>query len=133
MPKKTKWRKAHKSKRGGKATRMNTVSFGEFGLQSTEACWVTSRQIEATRRVLTRFLKKGGKLYIRVFPHVPVTQKSGEVPMGKGKGAVDHYIANVKPGMVLFEIEGITEEMAREAVVLAGHKLPVKSKFVNKH
>jgi len=133
MPKKTKWRKSHKGRRGGKATRMIDVSFGEFGLQSTENCWVTARQIEATRRVLTRYLKKGGKLWIRVFPHKPVTQKSGEVPMGKGKGSVDHYVAVVKPGMVLFEIEGITAELAREAITLAGHKLPVKSKFVTKH
>ncbi len=132
MPKKTKWRKSHKGSRGGKATRMIAVSFGEYGLQSLENCWVTARQIEATRRVLTRYLRKTGKLWIRVFPHKPVTQKSGEVPMGKGKGSVDHYVAVVKPGMILFEMEGIPIEVAREAIVLAGHKLPIKTKFVTK-
>lgn len=132
MPKKTKYRKSHKGKRGGKASRMNTVSFGEFGLKSMEACWVTSRQIEATRRVLTRYIKKGGKVWIRVFPHKPVTGKSGEVPMGKGKGAVDHYVAVVKPGMVLFEMEGLPAESAQAAIISAGHKLPIKTKFVTK-
>jgi large subunit ribosomal protein L16 len=133
MPKKTKHRKSHKGKRGGIATRMNTVSFGEFGLKSVEACWVTARQIEATRRVLSRFCKKSGKVWIRIFPHKPVTQKSGEVPMGKGKGGVDHYVAVVKPGMVMFEMEGIPEATAREAIISAGHKLPVKTQFVVKH
>lgn len=132
MPKKTKYRKSHKGKRGGKASRMNTISFGEFGLKSLEACWVSSRQIEATRRVLTRYIKKGGKIWIRVFPHKPVTGKSGEVPMGKGKGAVDHYVAVVKPGMVLFEMEGIPEKTAQDAIISAGHKLPIKTKFITK-
>lgn len=133
MPKKSKYKKSHKGSRGGKATRMINVSFGEFGIKSMEACWVTSRQIEATRRVLTRYIKKGGKVWIRIFPHKPVTQKSGEVPMGKGKGSVDHYVAVVKPGMVLFEMEGMTEAVAREAIQSAGHKLPIKTMFVSKN
>lgn len=132
MPKKTKHRKWHKGSRGGKAQRMNTVAFGEFGIQSTENCWVTARQIEATRRVFARYLKKTGKVWIRVFPHKPVTQKSGEVPMGKGKGGVDHYVAVVKPNMVLFELQGVPEAEARKAVISAGHKLPVKTIFISK-
>ncbi|KKQ60388.1 MAG: 50S ribosomal protein L16 [Parcubacteria group bacterium GW2011_GWE2_38_18] len=132
MPKKLKYRKSHKGKRGGKASRMIDVSFGDYGLKSLESCWVTSRQIEATRRVLTRYIKKGGKIWIRVFPHKPVTGKSGEVPMGKGKGAVDHYVAVVKPGMILFEMEGVTVESAREAIVSAAQKLPIKCQFVTK-
>ncbi|MEI8360886.1 MAG: 50S ribosomal protein L16 [bacterium] len=132
MPKKTKYRKSHKGKRGGKASRMNTVAFGEFGIMSTEACWVTARQIEATRRVLSRYCKKTGKVWIRVFPHKPVTQKSGEVPMGKGKGGIDHYVVVVKPGMVLFEMDGVSEAEARIAITSAGHKLPVKTEFIVK-
>lgn len=133
MPKKLKFRKSHKGKRGGKASRLTHISFGEYGLKSLEACWVSARQIEATRRVLTRYIKKGGKIWIRIFPHKPVTGKSGEVPMGKGKGAVDHYVAVVKPGMILFEMEGITTEMAKKAIESAIHKLPIKCTFVTKH
>ncbi len=132
MPKKTKYRKSHKGKRGGKATRLVNVSFGSFGLKSLENCWVTSRQIEAARRVMTRYTRKGGKIWIRIFPDKPVTQKGGEIPMGKGKGAVDHYVAVVKPGMVMFEMEGIPEDKAKEAMELAAYKLPVKCKFVVK-
>ena len=132
MPKKTKWRKSHKGKKGGVATRKINVAFGSFGLKSTEACWVTSRQIEASRRAMTRFIKRGGKIWIRIFPDKPVTSKGGEMPMGKGKGGVDHYVAVVKPGMILFEMEGVTEAQAREAMELAGHKLPVKTKFIVK-
>lgn len=132
MPKKTKYRKSHKSKRGGKAARFTAVSFGSYGLMSIEACWINSRQIEASRKVLTRYVRKGGKLWIRIFPDRPVTKKGGEIPMGKGKGAVDHYIAAVKPGMIMFEIDGISESLAKKAMVLAGHKLPVKCKFVVK-
>lgn len=132
MPKKTKYRKSHKGSRGGKATRMVEVSFGSYGLKSLENCWVTSRQIEAARKVMTKFTKKGGKIWIRIFPDKPVTKKGGEIPMGKGKGAVDHYVAVVKPGMVLFEMQGIPEEMAQKAMNLAAYKLPVKCKFVVK-
>lgn len=131
-PKKTKYRKSQKGKRGGVATRRIDVSFGSFGMKSTEACWVTSRQIEAARRVITKFIKRGGKIWIRIFPDKPVTQKGGELPMGKGKGSVDHYVAVVKPGMMLFEMDGVAEEIAREALRRAAFKLPVKCKFVNK-
>lgn len=132
MPKKTKHRKSHKGRRGGKATRLIKVSFGSFGLKSLEPHWVTSRQIEATRRVLTRYTRKGGKIWIRIFPDKPVTKKGGEIPMGKGKGAVDHYVAVVKPGMVMFEMDGIPAETAKEAMDLAAYKLPVKCKFIKK-
>jgi len=131
-PKKTKYRKSHKGNRGGIATRRKDVSFGSFGLKSLEACWITSRQIEAARRVLTRYTKKGGKIWIRIFPDKPVTAKGGEIPMGKGKGSVDHYVAVVKPGMVLFEMEGISAEQAKTAIVSAGHKLPIKTMFIVK-
>jgi len=133
MPKKTKYRKSHKGKRGGKASRLANVSFGSFGMKSLEAHWITSRQIEAARKVLTKYLKKGGKMWIRIFPDKPVTQKGGEIPMGKGKGAVDHYVVAVKPGMVLFEIEGISEAEAREAIISAAHKLPIKCRFARKY
>jgi len=133
MPKKTKYRKSHKGKRGGKATRLANVSFGSFGMKSLEAHWITSRQIEAARKVLTKYLKKGGKMWIRVFPDKPVTQKGGEIPMGKGKGAVDHYVVVAKPGMVLFEIEGISEAEAKEAITSAAHKLPIKCRFAKKY
>jgi large subunit ribosomal protein L16 len=133
MPKKTKYRKSHKGKRGGKATRLASVSFGSFGMKSLEARWITSRQIEAARKVLTKYLKKGGKMWIRVFPDKPVTEKGGEIPMGKGKGAVDHYVVVVKPGMVLFEIEGISEAEAKEAIISAAHKLPIKCRFAKKY
>lgn len=132
MPKKTKYRKDHKRRRGGVATRMTEVSFGSFGLKALTAHWVTSRQIEAARRVLTRYTKKNGKLWIRIFPDKPVTAHGGEMPMGKGKGAVDYYVAIVKPGTVMFEMEGIDEKTAQEAMILAAHKLPVKCKVVGK-
>ena len=132
MPKKTKWRKMNKSRRGGKATRMVSVSFGDYGLKSLEACWISSRQIEAARKVLTKYIKKGGKIWIRIFPDKSVTAKGGEIPMGKGKGAVDHYVAVVKPGMVMFEIAGVSEAEAKEAMGKAAYKLPVKCKYVAK-
>ena len=132
MPKKTKYRKSHKGSRGGKATRKTTISFGSFGLKSLEAHWVTARQIEAARRVMTRYTKRGGKIWIRIFPDKPVTVKGGEIPMGKGKGAVDHYVVVVKPGMVMFEMEGISDEMAKEAMNKAAYKLPIKCKFITK-
>jgi large subunit ribosomal protein L16 len=132
-PKRTKFRKGHKMSQGGKATRRISLGFGSFGLKSTQGHWVTARQIEAARRVITRFVQRNGKLWIRIFPDKPVTAKGGEMPMGKGKGPVDHYVAIVKPGMLLFEIEGVTETQAREAMKLAAHKLPVKCIFVKKH
>ena len=131
-PKKSKYRKSHKGKRGGKAVRRVDVSFGSFGLKSIENCWVTSRQIEAARRVMSRYIKRSGKIWIRIFPDKPVTAKGGEMPMGKGKGGVDHYVAVVKPGMMLFEMDGVAENMAKEAMLLAAYKLPVKCKFVSK-
>jgi len=132
MPKKTKWRKSHKCKRGGQATRLVSVAFGQFGLKALEAYWINSRQIEAARRVITRYTKRGGKVWIRIFPDKSVTKKGGEIPMGKGKGAVDHYVAIVKPGMILFEIDGVGETMAKEALELAAYKLPIKCKVVKK-
>jgi len=114
----------------GKAVRKISLSFGEFGLKSLDSCWVTSRQIEAARRAIMHFLKRGGKLWIRIFPDKPITTKGAEVPMGGGKGAVDHYVAAVKKGMILFELTGITEEQAKEALRLASHKLPVHTLFI---
>lgn len=121
-----------KGRARGVASRRNRVSFGSFGLKSLEGLWVTSAQIEAARRTITHFLQKGGKVWIRIFPDKPITFKGAEVGMGSGKGAVDHYVAVVKPGMVLFEIDGVEEEKAKRAFKLAGYKLPVKTKFVRK-
>jgi large subunit ribosomal protein L16 len=132
MPKKTKHRKSHKGHRGGKASRLVNVSFGSYGLRALEPYWVTSRQIEAARKVLTKYIKKGGKIWIRIFPHKPVTKKGGEIPMGKGKGSVDHYVAVVKPGMIMFEMDGLNETAAREALHLAAYKLPIKCQVVVK-
>ena len=134
LPKKVKHRKWHKPRRRNKgvATRTNTVAFGSFGLKATTHGWVTSRQIEATRRVLTRYVRRGGKIWIRIFPDRPVTKKGSEMPMGKGKGTPDHYVATVKPGTVMFEMTGITEDQARKALESATHKLPIKAVFVNK-
>jgi large subunit ribosomal protein L16 len=132
MPKKTKFRKDHKRRRGGKATRMLTVAFGSYGLKALTPCWVTSRQIESARRVMTKYVKKTGKIWIRIFPDKPVTAHGGELPMGKGKGAVDYYVAIVKPGTVMFEMDGIDEATAHTAMMLAAHKLPLKCAFVTK-
>lgn len=132
MPKKTKHRKSHKGKRGGKASRLIDLSFGSFGLKSLDPFWVTARQLEASRRVMSRYIKRSGKIWIRVFPDKPVTQKGGEIPMGKGKGAVDHYVVVVKPGTILFEMEGVDAKIAKEAMELAAHKLPVRCKFISK-
>src|SRR3989338_1337926 len=132
MPKKTKWRKMHKRRRGGKASQMLSVSFGDYGLKSLEACWVSSRQIEAARKVLSKYITKGGKIWIRIFPDKSVMVKGGEIPMGKGKGAVDHYVAVVKPGMIMFEMAGVGEAEAKEAMKMAEYKLPVKCKFIKK-
>jgi large subunit ribosomal protein L16 len=134
LPKKVQHRKWHKGRRRslGVATRINTLSFGEFGLKSEGHGWVTSRQIEAARRVLTRYVRRGGKIWIRIFPDKPVTKKGNETPMGGGKGAPDHYVAVIKPGTVLFEMTGITKESAKEAIDLAGYKFGIKTKFITK-
>ena len=132
MPKKVKHRKMQRGRSSGKAKGGFTVDFGEFGLKAIEACWMTSRQIEAARVAMTRYVKRGGKIWIRVFPDKPITKKPAETRMGKGKGAPESWVAVVKPGRILFEIEGVTEEMAREAMRLGANKLPMKTKFVSR-
>jgi large subunit ribosomal protein L16 len=132
IPSRTKYRKQFRGKRGGVATRGTTVAFGEFGLQAQAAGWVTSRQIEAARKAIAHETKRGGKIWIRIFPDKPVSKKPLEVKMGGGKGDVDHYVAVVKPGRVLFEIGGVSEELAREAMRLASHKFAIDTKFVEK-
>ncbi len=132
MPKRVKHRKQMRGRMKGKATRGNDISFGDYGLQALEPGWITARQIEAARRALVRFMRRRGKVWIRIFPDKPVTQKPAETRMGKGKGAVDHWVAVVKPGRLLFEISGLDEEAAREAMRLASHKLPIKTKFMVK-
>ena len=132
MPSKTKYRKRQRGRRRGKAYRGSTVSFGEFGLKNLDPGWITDRQIEAARIALTRYIKRGGKVWIRMFPDKPITKKPAETRMGKGKGAPEYWVAVVKPGRILFEVEGVSEEMAREAFRLAGNKLPVKTKFVKR-
>jgi len=132
MPKKSKYRKSHKGRRGGIATTKLSVSFGSFGLKALEAHWITARQIEAARRALTKYTKKTGKVWIRIFPDKPVTMKGGEIPMGKGKGSVDHYVCMIKPGTVMFEMDGIDEKSAKEAMNSAAYKLPIKCQFVKK-
>ena len=132
LPKRTKYRKPPRGRMKGKAGRGNVLSFGEFGLQALEPCWMTSRQIEAARRAIVRHVKRGGKLWIRVFPDKPVTAKPAETRMGGGKGAVDHWVAVVKPGRMVFEMSGVPEEAAREAMRLASHKLPIKTRFVSR-
>ena len=130
MPSKVKYRKQQRGRRGGKAYKGSSVSFGDYALKSLDSAWVTARQIEASRIAMTRFIKRGGKIWIRVFPDKPITKKPTEVRMGKGKGAPEAWVAVVKPGRVLFETEGVDEATAREAMRLASHKLPVKTKFV---
>lgn len=132
MPKRVKHRKVQRGRRTGLSKGSTNVDFGEYGLKATEDGWVTARQIEAARVALTRHVKRGGKLWIRVFPDKPVTKKPAETRMGKGKGAPEEWVAVVKPGRVMFELEGVTEQLAREAVRLAGHKLPVATKFVKR-
>ncbi len=132
QPKRVKYRKIQRGRRRGTAHSGNKVDFGEFGLQAMEAHWITSRQIEAARRAIVHHVKRGGKIWIRVFPDKPVTSRPPETRMGKGKGAVDHWVAVVKPGRVLFEIAGIREDMAKEALRLASHKLPIKTQIITK-
>lgn len=133
MPKRVKYRKQMRGRLKGRASRGVEISFGEYGLQALEPCWITSRQIEAARRAIVRHAKRRGKLWIRIFPDKPVTSKPAETRMGKGKGAVDHWVAVVKPGRVLFEIAGVPEDIAREAMRLASHKLPTKTQFIARH
>lgn len=130
LPKKTKFRKVFKGKNRGVATRGSTVAFGEYGLQSLDNERLTSRQIEAARRAMTRHVKRGGKIWIRIFPDVPVSRKPQDVKMGKGKGNPEFFVAKVRAGAVLFEMKGVSEDIAREAMRLASHKLPVKTRFV---
>lgn len=132
MPKKVKFRKHQRGKRRGKAEKGSTVCFGDYGLKALEAAWMTARQIEAARIAMTRFIKRGGKIWIRVFPDKPITKKPTEVRMGKGKGAPEAWVAVIKPGRVLFEMEGVDVVAAREAMRLAAHKLPMKTKFVKR-
>lgn len=132
MPKKVKHRKWRKGRSKGIETRATELAFGSYALKSLERKWITPQQIEAARRAIIRYLKKGGKLWIRIFPQKPVTRKGTETPMGGGKGAVDHYVFSVKPGRIIFELEGIKEEMAREAFKKAAAKLPVKTKFISR-
>ena len=132
QPKRVKYRKAQRGRRKGKAHSGNEVDFGEFGLQALEPAWLTSRQIEAGRRAIVHHVKRGGKVWIRVFPDKPVSSRPPETRMGKGKGAVDHWVAVVKPGRVLFEMAGIREEIAKEALKLASHKLPIATRIITK-
>ncbi len=132
MPKKVKHRKMMKGKMRGKAQRGNIISFGSFAMKSLETSWVTSRQIEAARRAMTRYVQRGGKIWIRIFPDKPITKKPAEVPMGSGKGSLDHFSAVVKPGRIIFEMDGIEKDVAKEAMRRASHKLPVKTKFIVK-
>ena len=131
-PKRTKYRKYHRGRMRGKATKGNVIYFGDFGLQALEPTWITSRQIEAARRTITRYTKRGAKLWIRMFPDKTVTARAAESRMGSGKGAVDYWVATIKPGMILFEISSVPEEVARGALNLASYKLPLKTKFIIK-
>jgi large subunit ribosomal protein L16 len=131
-PKKVKYRKQQKGRRRGKAYRGCTLEFGDYGLQATECCWMTARQVEAARIAMTRHIKRGGKIWIRVFPDKPITKKPAETRMGKGKGAPEGWVAVVRPGKILYEMEGVSEQVAREAFRLAGHKLGFGTKFVSR-
>ncbi len=132
QPKRVKYRKTHKGRRKGFAHSGTTVAFGDFGLQARESAWLTNRQIEAARRAMTRYIRRGGKVWIRVFPDKPVTKKPAETRRGGGKGAPDHWVAVVKPGLILFEVGGIRRDAAKEALRLASHKLPIATRMVNR-
>lgn len=132
MPKRVKRRKQMRGRMAGKATRGNTLTYGEYGLQAMEPAWITSNQIESARIAMTRYIKRGGQVWIKIFPDKPVTEKPAETRMGSGKGAPEYWVAVVKPGRVLFEIAGVSEEVAREAMRLAVHKLPIKCKFITR-
>ena len=132
MPKRVKYRRVHRGRMKGKALRGNTLTYGEFGLQALEPAWVTSNQIEAARRAMTRYIKRGGNVWIKIFPDKPVTEKPAETRMGSGKGSPEYWVAVVKPGRVLFEMGGVSEEDAKEAMRLAAHKLSIKTKFIKR-
>ena len=132
MPKRTKYRRVHRGRLKGKAMRGNTLAYGDYGLVATEPAWISSVQIEAARIAMTRYIKRGGKVWIKIFPDKPITEKPAETRMGSGKGAVEYWVAVVKPGRIMFEMEGVAEDVAREAMRLASHKLPVKTKFITK-
>ena len=132
MPKRVKRRRVHRGRMTGKANKGNTIAYGAYGLVAMEPAWITSNQIEAARVAMTRFIKRGGQVWIDISPHKPITKKPAETRMGSGKGSVEYWVAVVKPGRVLFEIEGVSEEIAREALRLASHKLPCKTKFIKK-
>nr|YP_063600.1 ribosomal protein L16 [Gracilaria tenuistipitata var. liui]P16633.1 RecName: Full=Large ribosomal subunit protein uL16c; AltName: Full=50S ribosomal protein L16, chloroplastic [Gracilaria tenuistipitata]Q6B8W0.1 RecName: Full=Large ribosomal subunit protein uL16c; AltName: Full=50S ribosomal protein L16, chloroplastic [Gracilaria tenuistipitata var. liui]AAA84293.1 ribosomal protein rpl16 [Gracilaria tenuistipitata]AAT79675.1 50S ribosomal protein L16 [Gracilaria tenuistipitata var. liui] len=131
-PKRTKFRKQHRNRMNGKASKGNTIAFGEYALQTLEPVWLTARQIEATRRTITRYVKRGGKIWIRVFPDKPITARPAETRMGSGKGATEYWVAVIKPGHILFEIAGVSKQTAQEAMKLASYKLPIKTKFITK-
>ena len=133
MPKRVKYRKAHRGRRAGKATRGNSISFGDFGLKALQPAWISQRQIEAARIALTRQMKRDGRVWIRIFPDKPFTKKPAETRMGKGKGAPEYWVAVVKPGTVMFEVGGVPIALAQEAMRLAAHKLPIKTKFVTRY
>lgn len=132
LPKRVKYRRVQRGRMTGKANRGNTVTYGDFGLQATEPAWITSNQIEAARVAMTRYTKRYGKVWIKIFPDKPITQKPAETRMGSGKGSPEYWVSVVKPGRIMFEISGVSEEMAREAMRLAANKLPIKCKFVKK-
>ena len=132
MPKRVKYRKVHRGRMKGKAMRGNELAYGEYGIKALEPCWITSNQIEAARRAMTRYIRRGGNIWIKIFPDKPVTEKPAETRMGSGKGAPEYWVAVVKPGRVLFEMGGVSEEVAREAMRIASMKLPVRTKFVMK-
>lgn len=132
MPKRVKYRRVHRGRMTGKALRGNTISYGDYAIQALEPCWMTANQIESARRAMTRYIKRGGKIWIKVFPDKPVTKKPAEVRMGSGKGAPEYWVAVVKPGRVLFEMSGVPVDVAREAMRLAAHKLPIKTKFITR-
>ena len=132
LPKRVKYRRVHRGRLTGKASRGNVVNYGEYGLMATEPCWITSNQIEAARIAMTRYTKRGGKVWIKIFPDKPVTEKPAETRMGSGKGSPEWWVANVKPGRVLFEVAGVNEELAREALTRAIHKLPLKARIIKR-
>jgi large subunit ribosomal protein L16 len=132
MPKRVKYRRVHRGRMKGKASRGNKLAYGEYGLQALEPAWITSNQIEAARRAMSRSVKRGGNIWIKVFPDKPITEKPAETRMGSGKGSPEYWVAVVKPGRILFEMGGVSEEVAKEAMRLAAHKLPIKTKFVTR-
>ena len=132
QPKRVKYRKTHKGRRRGRANSGNTIAFGDYALQAEEVAWITARQIEATRRAMTHHVRRGGNIWIRIFPDKSVTKKAAETRMGSGKGAPDHWVAVVKPGRIMFEMAGVSEDVAKEAMRLGSHKLPIKTRFITK-